>query len=170
MTVAGAGRGNAMHADRRELLTWSAGGAFMLAIAGHASAQTAAAPAARDGLPPWFDVNPNGHIKQRASMKHPYVENVVMLAELTVKPERREEFLDYTVENLKLSRSYPGNLAFDILINEAQPDKVIFYEVWESPKAQQAYMAWRVKAGDLTKLLSFLAGEPKFTALRSIAT
>ena len=103
-------------------------------------------------------------------MKHRYVETVVMLAELTVKPDKLEEFLEYTVANLKRSRSYPGNLAFDILINETQPDKIIFYEVWESPKAQQAYMAWRVQAGDLTTLLSFLAGEPKFTPLRSIAT
>lgn len=103
-------------------------------------------------------------------MKHAFVDNLVMLAELTVKPDRIGEFLEYTVENLKLSRSYPGNIEFDILIDETQPYRVIFYEVWESPKAQQDYMAWRVQAGDLTKLLSLLAGEPKFTALRSIAT
>lgn len=92
-----------------------------------------------------------------------------MLAELTIMADKLQEFLDYTTANLKLSRSYPGNLAFDILINEAEPLKVIFYEAWTSPAAQQAYMAWRVQAGDLTKLRSFLAAEPKFTALRSIA-
>jgi hypothetical protein len=47
---------------------------------------------------------------------------------------------------------------------------VLFYEVWESAEAQQTYIAWRVERGDLTDLLAFLAGEPKFTALRSIAT
>jgi quinol monooxygenase YgiN len=103
-------------------------------------------------------------------MKHAFVDNLIMLAELTVRPDKLDEFLDYTVENLKLSRSYPGNIEFDILIDEAAPAKVIFYEVWESQKAQQDYMAWRVQAGDLTKLLSLLAAEPKFTALRSIAT
>jgi quinol monooxygenase YgiN len=102
-------------------------------------------------------------------MKYGFVDNLVMVAELTVRPDKLEEFLDYTVENLKLCRSYPGNVEFDILIDEAQPCKIIFYEVWESPKAQQDYMAWRVQAGDLTKLLSFLAGQPKFTALRSVA-
>lgn len=102
-------------------------------------------------------------------MKHIFVDNLVMLAELTIKPEKLEAFLDYTVENLKISRSYPGNIAFDILIDEARPNVVLFYEVWESAEAQQAYMAWRVQAGDLTTLLSFLADEPKFTALRSIA-
>ena len=102
-------------------------------------------------------------------MKHAFVDNLVMLAELTVKREKLEEFLDYTVENLKVSRSYTGNIEFDILIDETRPNTVLFYEVWESAEAQQAYMAWRVQAGDLTKLLSFLADEPKFTALRSIA-
>jgi quinol monooxygenase YgiN len=103
-------------------------------------------------------------------MKHPFADQLIMLAELTVKPDRIDEFLDYTVANLQLSRSYPGNVTFEILTNETEPSKVIFYEVWESRQAQQAYMAWRVQAGDLTKLLSFLAAEPRFTALRNIAT
>ena len=92
-----------------------------------------------------------------------------MLAELSIKPERRDEFLDYTVENLAVSRSAAGNIEFDILIDETRSEQVLFYEVWESAEAQQAYMAWRVERGDLAILLSFLASEPKFTALRRIA-
>jgi quinol monooxygenase YgiN len=103
------------------------------------------------------------------TMERALIDTLVMLAELPVKPDRLDEFLDYTVDNLKVCRAYPGNLAFDILINEAHPERVIFYEVWESTEAQQAYMAWRVEAGDLTKLLSFLAGPPKFTPLRSLS-
>jgi quinol monooxygenase YgiN len=102
-------------------------------------------------------------------MKHALAENLVMVAELTIKPGKIEEFLDYTVANLEISRGYPGNIDFDILINEAEPDRVLFYEVWESAEAQQAYMAWRIEAGDLTKLMSLLAGKPKFTALRRVA-
>jgi quinol monooxygenase YgiN len=102
-------------------------------------------------------------------MRHALVDNLVMLAELTVKPDRVEEFLAYTTGNLGLSRSYPGNIAFDILIDEADPCRVVFYEIWESAKAQQDYMAWRIQAGDLTRLLSLLAGEPRFTALRRLA-
>jgi quinol monooxygenase YgiN len=102
-------------------------------------------------------------------MSHAYADNLVVLAELTVKADRLDAFLDYTVENLKLSRSYPGNIAFDILVDESQPETVIFHEVWESAQAQQDYMAWRVQAGDLTKLLALLAAEPKFTRLRRIA-
>jgi quinol monooxygenase YgiN len=104
-----------------------------------------------------------------AKMKHPIEDRLVMIAELTIKPKKREAFLDYTVENLALSRTAAGNIAFDILLDEARPDQVLFYEVWESDKAQQTYMAWRVERGDLTILMSFLAAEPKFTALQRIA-
>lgn len=102
-------------------------------------------------------------------MKHSFAENLIMIAELTIKEDKIDEFLDYTVENLPISRSYSGNIEFDILIDESKPGQVIFYEVWKSAEAQQAYMAWRLQAGDLTKLMSLLSAEPKFTALRRIA-
>lgn len=101
-------------------------------------------------------------------MKHSIDGKLVMLAELPVIPEKRDAFLDYTVDNLALSRTAAGNIAFDILLDEARPNKVLFYEVWESVEAQQAYMAWRVERGDLTVLMSFLAAEPTFTELQRI--
>lgn len=103
-------------------------------------------------------------------MKYPLTDTLVMIAELAIKPEKLDEFLDYTVANLEISRAAAGNITFDILIDEKQPNQVLFHEVWESPESQLAYMAWRVERGDLAILTSFLAGEPKFTALRSIAT
>lgn len=102
-------------------------------------------------------------------MKHALADTLAMIAELTIQPGKREAFLDYTVENLELSRSAAGNIVFDILIDAARPDCVLFYEVWESAEAQQAYMAWRIERGDLTLLMSFLSDAPKFTALRRIA-
>ena len=107
--------------------------------------------------------------KMEADMKQAFDNKLVMLAELSTTPEKRDEFFDYIVQSLAISRSAAGNIEFDILIDEARPDQVLFYEVWESADAQQAYMAWRIERGDLPILLSFLADEPKFTALRSIA-
>lgn len=101
-------------------------------------------------------------------MKHTVDGQLVMLAELSIQPGKREAFLDYTVANLALSRTAAGNIAFDILLDAHHPDLVLFYEVWESVEAQQTYMAWRVARGDLTILMSFLAAEPKFTALQRI--
>lgn len=102
-------------------------------------------------------------------MNHALEDRLIMLAEMSIKPDLLEEFLEYTASNLSISRAYPGNLAFDILIDEACPERVIFYEVWTSSQAQQAYMTWRVEAGDLSKLLTFLADAPRFTSLRSIS-
>ena len=105
-------------------------------------------------------------------MKHTCDDQLVMLAELPScrsSRKKRDDFLDYTVQNLAISRSATGNIAFAILLDEARPDQVLFYEVWETAEAQQAYMAWRVERDDLTILLSFLAGESKFTALQRIA-
>jgi quinol monooxygenase YgiN len=101
-------------------------------------------------------------------MKHAFEDKLVMIAELVVKPELRDQFFAYTLENLAICRAAAGNIEFDILIDDANPEHVLFYEVWQSAEAQQAYMGWRVQRGDLTMLLSYLAAEPKFTALRSV--
>lgn len=103
-------------------------------------------------------------------MKHELTGHLVAIAELVVKQDKLDAFLDYTVENLKVSRASPGNIAFDILFDEANPTRIRFYEVWESAAAQQAYMAWRVQVGDLTKLISFLAETPKFASLRRVSS
>jgi quinol monooxygenase YgiN len=107
--------------------------------------------------------------EQEAQMNHALEHRLIMIAELTIKPDMRDAFLDYTVDNLSISRAAAGNISFDILIDENRPDQVLFYEVWESAEAQQAYMAWRIERGDLTTLMAFLADQPKFTALRRIA-
>lgn len=101
-------------------------------------------------------------------MKYPLTNSIVVLAELTIKQDKLDEFLDNTLANLDISRTATGNIRFDILIDEIRPEQVIFYEVWETAEAQQAYMAWRVERGDLTKLVGFLADEPKFTTLKNI--
>lgn len=101
-------------------------------------------------------------------MDQALADQLVMLAELQVKPERLDEFLEYTVANLPVSRAHPGNLQFDMLLDAAEPTTVRFYEVWESAAAQQAYMAWRTDQGDLETLLALLAAPPKFKALRAV--
>jgi|GEM_PF-564444 len=158
-----------VHADRRKILTWGIGSIATLGAASEAGGQTADTSAHADAPRPPNASRIEPIQPDKVLMQHPFVDNIVMLAELTVKPGLVDDFLAYTVENLRLSRSARGNLAFDILIDETRPNTVMFYEVWASQKDQQDYMTWRVQAGDLTKLLSFLVGTPKFTRLRSIA-
>lgn len=103
-------------------------------------------------------------------MDHQNENELIMLVHFTLKQGMRDAFLAYTGENLTLSRAAAGNIAFDILLDEACQERVVFHEVWESLAAQQAYMAWRVERGDLATLLSYLADEPQFTMLRRLAT
>lgn len=97
-------------------------------------------------------------------MKHAFSDTLVMPAELSIKPEKREEFLDYTVENLEISRGAPGNISFDILIDEARPDQVLFYEVWESagapPQLCHRSTYWRVSAAQKLEPAICLTASP----------
>lgn len=102
-------------------------------------------------------------------MKQPLDDTLIVVAELMVKPDKLDAFFDYAVEILKLGRGYGGNIQFDILFNAAQPERVIFYEAWESPQAQEDFVASRIQAGDRTKLRSLLAAEPQFTPWRRLA-
>lgn len=102
-------------------------------------------------------------------MDHALADELEMIAELKIRPGQMDAFLAYTVPNLAISRGYPGNRRFDILMSADQPDTVLFCETWESAEAQRAYMDWRIAAGDLVTLTAFLADQPKFTSLRRIA-
>ena len=94
---------------------------------------------------------------------------IIMVAKLEVQPGKLEAFLEYIVPNLTLSRSAKGNIRFDVLMGEVHKGAVVFYEEWESPEAQQAYLAWRVERGDLTRLMSYLSGAPEFTSYRRLS-
>lgn len=98
-----------------------------------------------------------------------YDPELVMLAELRVKLDSLDTFLRYTTENQAVSRARPGNISFDMLVDEARPGLVFFHEVWASAEAQRAYLAWRAEQGDVATLLSMLEVSPTFTALRRVA-
>lgn len=103
-------------------------------------------------------------------MNQDWESTLIIVAELTIKADHRNEFLAYAEENLSICRSADGNVTFDILIDEARANTVVFYEVWKSKAAQQSYMTWRNQRGDFNTLMSYLANEPKFTELRRLAT
>jgi (4S)-4-hydroxy-5-phosphonooxypentane-2,3-dione isomerase len=66
-----------------------------------------------------------------------------------VKPEFRDAFIEATRENHLHSVKEPGNLRFDILQDESDPDKFVLYEAYASKEAVAAhketehYQRWR---------------------------
>lgn len=79
--------------------------------------------------------------KQEDPITHTLNDTLMILAELEVKPDWRDAFLAYVAGHLPVSRANSGNLQSDMLLDAARPERVLFYEVWESPAAQQAYLA-----------------------------
>ncbi|MBN2175152.1 MAG: antibiotic biosynthesis monooxygenase [Bacteroidales bacterium] len=73
----------------------------------------------------------------------------VTIVHIYVKTEHRDEFILATVENHNNSVREPGNLRFDVLQNEKEPDHFILYEAYRSEedaakhKETEHYLKWK---------------------------
>lgn len=80
---------------------------------------------------------------------------VVTAVYVTVKPEGVDAFIDATLENHRQSVREPGNLRFDVLRSDHEPERFLLYEVYASPEAAAAhkttahYLTWRDAVADL---------------------
>ena len=82
---------------------------------------------------------------------------IVTLVNVWVKEGHIEEFKLASIANHKESIKEPGNLRFDILQDESDPAKFVFYEAYESEEAVAVhkltshYNRWRETVGDWMK-------------------
>ena len=79
--------------------------------------------------------------------------------ELKVDPATSAEFLDFMKVAAVDTRAFKGCRYFAILVDDSDPSRVLFYEIWDSKADHEAYRAWRgeTKFGD--KIAPFLAGQ-----------
>ncbi len=74
---------------------------------------------------------------------------LVLLVDIRVKPEHREAFIQASLANHQGSRKEPGNLRWDFLQNEEDPDRFTLYEVYrdkaalEEHQKQPHYLEWK---------------------------
>ena len=79
---------------------------------------------------------------------------IVTLVHVWVREPFLEAFLEATAENHRNSVLEPGNLRFDILQDEKDPYKFVFYEAFDSDEAIAAhketdhYKKWRDTVAD----------------------
>lgn len=79
---------------------------------------------------------------------------IVTIVHVEVKPEYVEEFIRATTENHHESVKEPGNLRFDVLRNDAVPNRFILYEAYENGifaaahKKTAHYLKWRETVAD----------------------
>ena len=74
---------------------------------------------------------------------------IVTIVHVEVRPEHVEEFIRATTENHHESVNEPGNLRFDVLRNDAVPNRFVLYEAYENDTLAAAhkntahYLKWR---------------------------
>jgi len=74
---------------------------------------------------------------------------IVTIVHIYVKPTFREAFIQETRSNHLASIQEPGNLRFDFLQDDKDPNKFVLYEVYESDESAAAhkktphYLHWR---------------------------
>ncbi len=78
----------------------------------------------------------------------------VVCVTIHVKPENTEEFIQATLNNARNTRKEPGNLCFDVLKAEDDPNRFFLYECYKTPKdfsihqQTQHYLDWRETVQD----------------------
>jgi quinol monooxygenase YgiN len=85
-------------------------------------------------------------------------EPVYYTLELKVDPAKTAEFLSFMKAAAADTRNSKGCQYFAILVDESDPGRVLFYEIWDSKADHEAYRAWRTETKFADKLAPFLAG------------
>jgi autoinducer 2-degrading protein len=78
----------------------------------------------------------------------------VVCVSIHVNPSHLDAFIEATLENARNSRREPGNLRYDVLQQEQQPERLFLYEVYRGPEDFAAhqktphYLAWKETVAD----------------------
>ena len=86
--------------------------------------------------------------------------SVLLIAEVKVKSETKEELKAFLKEISPDTRSFDGNLALEVYFDVEETDVMVLVEKWESQEHYRKYHEWRVSVGTIDKLRTFLAGKP----------
>ena len=73
----------------------------------------------------------------------------VVCVTVHVKPEHRDDFIEAILANARGARQEPGNVRFDVLQAEDDPNRFLLYEVYRTREDQAIhqqtahYLKWR---------------------------
>lgn len=67
-------------------------------------------------------------------------QKIIVLGELTVKPEFLEEVIAISRENINASLQEPGCETFIMTSKKAEPNILVFFEIWSSQEALQMHI------------------------------
>lgn len=92
----------------------------------------------------------------------------VALIEITVAPEKREEFVAVAAEQVPAIRAFQGNIQFDVLVDPTRPGRVFYLERWESAEHNKKFFDWWMSNGMASALKPFVTAAPKETTYTQI--
>ena len=95
---------------------------------------------------------------------------VTALLDLSVKPERHEEFLEILRGALVDTRKRQGFQSITVHKDQDKPGRTLLWERWDTRADHESYIAWRMETGFMEALGPFLSGEPIFSYLDDVAT
>jgi quinol monooxygenase YgiN len=106
----------------------------------------------------FFAILLTGVVLCAASMSS-VAEPVHYTIELRVDPARSDEFLAVMKEAAPDTRAFEGCQYFAILVDENDPGRVLFYEIWDSKENLEAYQRWRGETNFGAKIAPYMAGD-----------
>lgn len=86
--------------------------------------------------------------------------SVLVIVELTTKPERTSEFVPLLAALLPGTRGFDGCEVCNVYVDQDDPTRFSIVETFTSRAHYERYFAWRVESGDLVALGELLAGPP----------
>ncbi len=85
---------------------------------------------------------------------------IVVTLDLSILPEKIPEAPAGLEEILDVTRTRPGCLEVDLLVDLADPSHILIVEKWESIADDANYRAWRASPEGASDFRTFLAAPP----------
>ncbi len=86
---------------------------------------------------------------------------LVMVIEFAVIPEKRDDFVAISAAQIETVRARAGNQGFDVLVDPARRDVVVYIERWDTAEQQEAFFKWWMAQGLSERLRPFVTAAPK---------
>jgi quinol monooxygenase YgiN len=88
---------------------------------------------------------------------------VTALLELALLPASVTEGLSVLRDTLQATRTFPGCLGVEVLLDADDATHVVVLERWNSLDSDAAYRAWRATPDGASRLATVLASPPRLT-------
>ena len=83
--------------------------------------------------------------------------SVLVTYDMNVKPENRDDLMDFMKNDLHYTRSSDGCNGLTVHANQDNPNNIVVVVDWDSREQYETYSSWRAERGDLEKVGSWLA-------------